>query len=128
MPDLKRRRGRHVTAILLAAVAHRLASELICAPRSPAPTRARSYAPISLRASGATGELASARWRRKSGESGRPNVMHPFIDDAFLASNPTVPALQETRRTSEYDEELLFKELRLDAAKDRAILMARGFR
>jgi hypothetical protein len=36
MPDLKRRRGR-VTAILLAAVAHRLASEIICAPRFASP-------------------------------------------------------------------------------------------
>jgi hypothetical protein len=64
MPDLKRRRGR-VTAgigaaiflggtILLAAVAHRLASELICAPRFASPDAGevvRSYfhcAPVGL--------------------------------------------------------------------------------
>ena len=52
--------------------------------------------------------------------------MHPFIDDAFLASNLTVSAPQETLLYGEYDEELLFKELRFDAARVCAILTPRG--
>ena len=64
MPDLKRRRGRVTAgigaaiflggAILLAAVAHRLASEIICAPRFASPdagevrTRLFHSAPVGL--------------------------------------------------------------------------------
>jgi hypothetical protein len=139
MPDLKRRRGRVTAgigaaiflggAILLAAVAHRLASELICAPRFASPDAGevvRAYFTARQWGYRGTSERALAPEVRENLHA--PNVMHPFIDDAFLASNLTVSAPQETLLYGEYDEELLFKELRLDAAKDCAILMSRGFR
>ena len=110
-------------------MAHRLASELICAPRFASPDAGevvRAYFTARQWGYRGTSERALAPEVRENLHA--PNVMHPFIDDAFLASNLTVSAPQETLLYGEYDEELLFKELRLDAAKDCAILMSRGFR
>jgi hypothetical protein len=85
MPDLKRRRGRVTAAaiflggtILLAAVAHRLASEIICAPRFASPDAGevvRAYFTARQWGYRGTSERALAPEVRENLHA--PNVMHP---------------------------------------------------
>ncbi len=120
MPDPKRRRIalspsivvvlRLVGAILLAAAMHRLAGELIFAPRFASPdatkvvqayftARQWGYRDLSERA------LAPETRKRLHA----PNTVRPLIDDPFLAHDLAVSAPQAIPLYGEYDEELLFR-------------------
>jgi len=113
MPDLKRRRDTLAPgiivvlwlagAILLGVVSQHVAGELIFAPRFASPdatevvhayftARQWGYRALSERA------LASETQERLHA----PNVVHPLIDDPFLARDLTVSALQATPLYGEY--------------------------
>jgi hypothetical protein len=119
MPGLKRRCAAPAAgiiaalllcgALLLAAAAHRVAGELIFAPRfasSDASEVVRAY--FTARQWGYRGlskrALAPEVWERLHAA----NVVHPLIDDPFLARDLAVSAPQETPLYGEYDKELLF--------------------
>ncbi len=120
MSDLKRRRAAPAAgiiaalwlcgAILLAAAAHRLAGELIFAPRFASPHAAevvRAY--FSARQFGYRGLSERALAPEVREELHAPNAVHPLIDDPFLARDLVVSAPLETPLYGEYDEELLFE-------------------
>lgn len=96
-------------ALLLAGAAHRLAGELIFAPRFASPQAAEVVqAYFTARQFGyrALSERALAPQVRERLHA--PNTVHGLIDDTFLARDLVVSAPQAAPLYGEYDEELLF--------------------
>lgn len=114
MSDLQHRRASLIAgviaALLLAAAAHRLAGELIFAPRFASPDAGEVvHAYFAARQWGcrALSERALAPQVREQLHA--PNTVHPLIDDPFLARDLAVSAPRATPLYGEYDEELLFE-------------------
>ncbi len=113
MPDPQRRRASLIVgiiaAILLAAAAHRAAGELIFAPRFASPDAGevvRAY--FTARQWGYRGLSERALAPEVREELHAPNMVHPLIDDPFLARDLAVSPPQTAPLYGEYDEELLF--------------------
>lgn len=97
-------------ALLLATAAHRLAGELIFAPRFAGPDAAEvvhTYFAARQFGCRALSERALAPQVREGLHA--PNVVHPLIDDPFLARDLAVSAPRAAPLYGEYDEELLFE-------------------